>query len=1322
MRQDGSKRDRLRTVVAHLAAAFSAFVLLLATVLAPVSGLVSDARAEPLQADLRASQQDGYGRLVLTFKDRTLLPEYDALASNGVLRIRFRDEVKANVDSVPIDMPNFISIARRDPDGSALRFALMGDFRVNTMEAGEKLFIDLLPPTWQGLPPGLPDDVVQELARRAEEAIRRARALEEARLKGQDEPKVELSIGTHPTFTRLSFEWNLNFDSAFVREGDMIKVTFNYDVPLDLSELRSHLPPGVVDATSFIDEGRLKFLLRVEPDVDIRSFREDNFYILDVTPRSMAQDPVNAAIDDAVKSGEQIPANATSVVFAGGTAEVPPEQAAAEQRMADGHAPAGTPEGVAPTPNPAEVAASPESTEPAPAPAQEAASASPLPREKPSAEASDATAAAPPAAEPSAEAAPAAETVEVSEAAKAAPSAESQPVQPAAAPAPENVATSGSPAPAAEDILPSEIDLSGVAGQEISGSAEVASSPEMPPAGYDDEARRFVVAEARRIGDTVRVVFPFSEPVASSVFRRYRSLYLVFDTADPVDIRGMRSVLADRVEAVEVTANADWQVIRIDLMRDALASVGIDGSAWVMTIGEMILEPSRPLALERTVRGDGGTIITIPFQAPAAVREVVDPFAGDKVTVVTGFAPARGVLKPQSFAEFDALMSAHGVAVLSKADDLEVKLNGDAVILERPRGLAVSNGNLTKGSKILPPVVDPAAPGHVDLGNLMSSNTKDFLDKIKKMEYAIANTPEEERRVPRMEMSRFYLAHGFAHEALGLMKLAAGDDPALVRDSGYNLLMGAAQTLAARPREALEYLGRPELLNNADASVWRTIAAADRRDWTTTRDNLSRGQAVVGNYPASVQIDFHLAAAEAMVEVSDYGHAAAILSEIDPSLASAHQAARYDIIRGQIADASGRSREALTAFDLVQRSPDRALAAEAAYRALRVRHRDGELSTEEAIDQLAGLAASWRGDETELKTLRFLAQLEVQNGNYRSAFEAMQSALQANADAETTRLLQDEMGAVFANLFLNGEADRMDPVKALALFYDFREMTPVGRRGDEMVRRLAGRLIDMDLLAQASELLRHQVDHRLKGAARAQIAADLGVVYLMDRKPEEALRVLNRTRQAKLPRELERQRNMVEARALTESGRPDLALEIVRNMRGEDVDRLKADTLWAAQSWREAGELLEGLVGGRWSDSVALADQERTDILRAAIGYSLADDDFSLSRLKAKFTDKMSDSPDTAAFDIVTRPVADRGVEFMSVLDNLQSVDSLDIFLAEYRRKYLQPSPDAAPVAPSELPMSQAPDEGDAQRTAARTGEAAPTPQAADAAAAGDAG
>ena len=69
----------------------------------------------------------------------------------------------------------------------------------------------------------------------------------------------------------------------------------------------------------------------------------------------------------------------------------------------------------------------------------------------------------------------------------------------------------------------------------------------------------------------------------------------------------------------------------------------------------------------------------------------------------------------------------------------------------------------------------------------------------------------------------------------------------------------------------------------------------------------------------------------------------------------------------------------------------------------------------------------------------------------------------------------------------------MPAIDALSLFYDFRDLTPVGRRGDEMIRKLADRLVSVDLLDQAAELLQHQVDNRLQGAARAQVAVRLAV-------------------------------------------------------------------------------------------------------------------------------------------------------------------------------------------------------------------------------------
>ncbi|MEJ8475422.1 tetratricopeptide repeat protein [Roseibium algae] len=1327
---------------------------------------------DPVQLKVVPSQ--GYGRMVLTFSDRTLLPNYDAVVTGGVLRISFEEPIDVAVDDVPLELGDYIAIARRDPDGSAIRFALKSQFKINTLEAGEKLFIDILPSNWQGLPPGLPDDVVRELAKRAETALRKVRALEQARLKAKEGPSVILRIGEQPTFTRLVFDWSIRFDTAFVREDDIIKLTFNHPAQLDISDLRAHLPQGVVDATSFLDKGKLKFLMRIDPSVDIRAFRENQTYVIDITPENKtALDSANAHINEEFSTGQdgsrqnlivapgvrntdeeagppqaeiepqpQPQATAGSAAPAASAVNEAPQMSAEAAAFGmvpfDGSAPAAVAEPDSPGPSeptasPAQEANGSPSTEPVEAlPSEQqnvavADAGGDMPRPKPvngegpaavgenvaaaaTSPQTDVTAASPPEAEPmpvpavNASGNDLTSTIPPPDPGQNIPPPMSlggdvsggqppvaqvlppQPAAPAAVPAALEQVEEQSFTPGSLQVTPPAVVLEentdGASAWRAKGGAPVVieNSPEQPPADFADEARNFVSAEARRIGNSVRIVFPFLEPVSSAIFRRNDNIWMVFDTDATIDTRGMASALSETAKNIVAEEHGDYQVLRLDLNDPVLATVGLDGNSWSLVIGEMILEPSIPLRLERNVRGDGGSVLRVLYKDPQNIREITDPFVGDKISLVTGFGPPRGLLKRQRFVDLEALSSAQGVAFALKSDGVTVKILGDDIIIEKIGGLSLSSKHQKGSSGAFKSNTDPDEQGNVEFVSLATSGPKSFREELQKLQLNLSKAAIGERRKPLMALARFYLAHQFAQEAMGLLSLAAEEDPAIIEDSAFNLMMGAAKTLSNRPDEAYDHLNRRELKSNPDAAVWQTIVDVALANWTAARIAIPRGRAVVGNYPKSIQAEFNLAAAQAMVEVNDFGVANSILAEVEPSEVSSSQAARYDILRGRVADASGRSQEALRAYDLVSKSGDRPRAAEADYRALRIRYRDGEIDISEAIDQLSALSTYWRGDEIELKTLRFLAQLHAETGQYREAFEAMKSAVQADPQADTTRLLQEEMNALFATLFLDGKADEMRPIKALALYYDFREMTPIGRRGDEMVRGLAKRLVEVDLLDQAAELLRHQVDNRLKGSARAQIAADLGAIYLIDRKPEQALRVLNQTRQASLPSTLERQRNIVEARALTASGRPDLALELVRNMRGSDVDRLRADTFWAAQSWREAGEELEAMHGSRWSDNIPLDDLERRDILRAGIAYSLAGDQLSLNRLQTKYLPKMADSPESLAFEVVTRPIESQGVEFLEVANRLASTDELDTFMEEYRRQYMTPrnSPDQA--------------------------------------------
>jgi hypothetical protein len=202
----------------------------------------------------------------------------------------------------------------------------------------------------------------------------------------------------------------------------------------------------------------------------------------------------------------------------------------------------------------------------------------------------------------------------------------------------------------------------------------------------------------------------------------------------------------------------------------------------------------------------------------------------------------------------------------------------------------------------------------------------------------------------------------------------------------------------------------------------------------------------------------------------------------------------------------------------------------------------------------------------------------------------------------------------------------------------------------------------------------------------------------MDGKPQKALQAIQSTRLPELPATVKRARILLEARALSDLSRTDLALEVIAAESGPEIERLRADILWSGRRWREAGEQQEKLVGTRGQGAEPLDARERLDVLRAAIAYSLADEMLALDRLRAHFAAKMADSKDARTFAFLTQPKVASTHGFREVARGVSSVDTLAEFLAEYRKRYPEaavaerrraPAPPAEP-APEALGKPQA--------------------------------
>jgi len=438
----------------------------------------------------------------------------------------------------------------------------------------------------------------------------------------------------------------------------------------------------------------------------------------------------------------------------------------------------------------------------------------------------------------------------------------------------------------------------------------------------------------------------------------------------------------------------------------------------------------------------------------------------------------------------------------------------------------------------------------------------------------------------------------------------------MLGDAEFRGLRGAAKVMAGRYKEAEADFSSPAVADDPASSLWRGYIATQLGQWGEARAQFAQGAPALYQFAPKWRARFARADAQSAIQLGQYPVAdAAIDTALSVDLDPVEEMS-VRLVQAQLFEAEGQKNRALRVFDVLSGARQGFLSAPALLHATQIRQEQSQITPSAAADIYDSLRYRWRGDATELDTIRALGQIYISMGRYREALEALRSAGQRLPDLPQSVQLQTDLNSAFRTLFLDGQADGLQPIQALALFYDFKELTPIGADGDLMVRRLARRLVDVDLLTQAAELLKYQADNRLDGVPRAEVSTDLAMIDLMNRRPEDALQAINSSRTTLLPPSLNAQRRVIESRAWFELGQYDHALEIIQTDKTDDAQAIRAEVSWKQHDWAGAGGMFEKLLGERWKTAASpLTTDEEAKLLRAGIAYSLAGDDGSLTRL-----------------------------------------------------------------------------------------------------------
>lgn len=1166
-----------------------------ALVLLPLFSSASSAFAQAaLNAVVTTETKRGYGRFIITLPDRTRFVKYTISTDDNVLVVRLEEPLSLDLDREITPLSDYVLVARKDPEGSVLRFALAADVRVNTMAAGEHLYIDFLPREWRGENPALPQEIVRKLEKRAEDALELAEQNAVTNEKKGVKAELSVGVGRHPTFSRFVFSWNVPFEASFKRNGSEAVVVFDKLGEFDFASLNANLPSLVRKVEGALGKDSTTVSIKMHKSAKVRSYLDGDEYIVDITNEELTQKANGAqslpfligGLPDLPEGAEDV-SQTISKQVGRPLASLPKKPAIEED-----------------TPS------SDQEGDPQRSDSDSAAEIASLERddgqisnqqEKPLDQDQD----------------------EAERQAKAAQ--------------PNNARN------------PEKLDKSK---KKVQGLSTVEAS----------------INDGK---DALRLVFPFEKTTPSAVFRRGKSVWMVFKTDDLIDFSSIESLKGEFVRSVELIENGKYKALRIGLPSAQLASAAIDENNWVVSVGNSVIRASQPLSISRKVNNEGGVYLSIPLPQAEGIVALTDPVVGDDVHVVVANPPARGLVRQQNFVMLRMLPSTHAFAFVPVGDRVKTLIEEESVSISSEGQLNLSPIKSLRASASGKLSTDEWYDEPLELDDTSVVDPGKFGDHERILQKALLEALEDQRPRRHIDLAKFYVSNGFNPEALASLTRAVTEQPLLENKRTYVFSKAAAELKMGRYDDALQTLSGESYAKDQDAAVWRTMAAAGVGKWDLVLRNAALGRVKLSSYDAQTQQDFFLSQARGALETGDLNHAKNSLTNVVLRNAKEYQRGLYEVLQGELALADGRLEDAKFFFDRANQIEDIRIKASARLNLIFLSHKTGAADNKTTIDALEKFAAVWRNDDLELKALRKLGEVLAEEEEYRRAFQLVQTAVISNKDSPIAHAIQDDMKRLFLTLFHGGEADGLPPIDALSLYYDFKNLMPIGRVGDEIVRYLARRLIDLDLLPQAAELLEHQVDKRLVGAARARVAADLAAVQLLDGKPHRAITTLNKSISASLPVSLQRQRRLVEAYALSEVGKHDVALELLASLDGEDVDRLRANINWDARRWAEAGELLEKAHSGRWSDIEPLEPHVRLDIMRAAIGFSLAKDDFALNRLNQKFGQKMSESTDAAVFQILTQPLTEQSFDRDVAVDSILNIGTTDSFLRDYRRRYL---------------------------------------------------
>ena len=763
--------------------------------------------------------------------------------------------------------------------------------------------------------------------------------------------------------------------------------------------------------------------------------------------------------------------------------------------------------------------------------------------------------------------------------------------------------------------------------------------------------------------------FPWTRMTGCAAFRRDGYLWLVFDRLGDFDFSLERELYKDIILEMVQIPHSHATIYRMVLAQGYNPSLRREGFLWIVDFMYQPIRPRRPINLVLQRKTAFGPRIFVPLEEAPLVLPMIDPEVGDLMYIVPVFAKGAGIDKTRLFVDATFPQTAQGMLVLPNTEGTTVYTSSAGVEIRGPKGgmrfspedVLTFLSQTKTDSHPLAQVLDVSAWGVNNLGNYYTS--------LKKFQNDVLQAEPKDKSVPRLTLARYYFVNGMYPETLSTLRTLAGDDKKAAEAPGVIALRGASNFMMKRYEEAIEDFSHPVIQKDVASKFWKAAASAaishtPGKYIQEIKDNM----VVLQTYPQSIKTPLSLIALRSAVSAKDEN---GVQNFVEAAESSDNTPAQNDEIiyyRALWQEEKRVYSVAQEEMKFLSEGKNLYIRAIAGLERTRMEAKANIIKPKQRIEELERLSYAWRGGEFEYNVMTMLMKEFESQKNYVQVLYVLKDMRSRFGDTPDKEKIQKLMEEVFQKIYLSDNDNDISAVKAAALYEDFKELTPPGEKGAQIARKLADRLVTIDLLDRAAGLLEEQINQPVSDKEKGLLSTRLALVRLLNKEPQKALNALKISENKRFSDKLKKQRLYIQAKALADMKKIDEAAALLEEDNSDEAKSLLAEIFWQAQMWDKAADALKGLIK-KPQPKVPLTQQEAQRILDWAAALRLAGRSKVVTRVRENFLPYMKETNLAQAFDFITKTPQQGLLDYHEVAKEVESAESFNSFAKEYTNR-----------------------------------------------------